>query len=698
MRKITIGVGEAIVRNGQPVGLGLACWPREWKPVGVDGPVVGVGFHINVGHLLKGVVKDVGKIATAPVHIAVEAVKDPKKLIHDAIHIAKDVVKVEKFVLEQAEGICSLVPGLGTAISTAIAAGLAVLEGGGVIEIAIKIAYGAIPIPPGVKTFTDLVLGAVIDVVNAILKGGGDLAKVLERLMAEEMARAFPEDVRVAGTNMLAALTPTVLQALTGKLPSLSAVTAAAGAATGLPTSLPAAAAAAGLPTSLPAAAAAAGLPTSLPSIPSVSGVLGDKVDDFVAELQSKYAALNLPANVKQQTDPVFNALISMVHSMNVGPAILLAVRTGVTSKLPTGVVREVGLHVFDTLAHLILGKLFKGKPTQATVTTQLTKEQLTAVHLAAARGQPLPATVTPIQPTVAAYQPLAKTEVAQSTVVSVPLVSVGSSPYGPYPQPATGASSAPAAAPAPPQIPAAAPAATAAAAPAAPATAPAPAGTTAGVGRGGGGGGHGGGGHGGGGWHGGGGGHGWHGGGRAVFRGRGYGGWGGGWGWGGGPWWPYVVVTPNDVSCATWGDPINFPAELAASARATLNGSGGNPVAVRGSDGGLYLLTLERGSPIGGPPGNLITVRPCVGMAGVGDADTDVLRVMALDLLGSLRGGVPQGATRSVKNFAQAWNAASADTQISTEGKYTREIEGALNAALSALAPGSAAAPAAVL
>lgn len=78
-------------------------------------------------------------------------------------------------------------------------------------------------------------------------------------------------------------------------------------------------------------------------------------------------------------------------------------------------------------------------------------------------------------------------------------------------------------------------------------------------------------------------------------------------------------------------------------------------------------------------------------------DADTSVLRVMALDLLASLKRGVPQSATRAVKNFEQAWNAA-ADTQITADGRYTRETEGALNAALASLAPNAGTAPAAVL
>jgi len=100
---------------------------------------------------------------------------------------------------------------------------------------------------------------------------------------------------------------------------------------------------------------------------------------------------------------------------------------------------------------------------------------------------------------------------------------------------------------------------------------------------------------------------------------------------------------------------------------------------------------------PTGGPVAQLVTIRPCVSV-GVGDANDDVLKAMALDLLGQLQRSVPQGATRAVKNFAQAWNAASADSQIDTSGKYTQETAAALNAALSALAPGSGSAPAAVL
>src|SRR6202453_471113 len=480
MRKIVVGVGEAVVRSGQPVGLGLACWPREWEPdpgsgrrpgpvLGVDGHHdVGVGFHFNVGHLLKGVVHDVGgvaKFAGSAITKPGQALKEVERAAGGALKDLAKVEKIAKFVLEQAQGLISLVPGIGTAISVAIGAGLAALEGGSALDIAIKIAYAALPIPPGIKVFTDLVLGAVLDVVNAIVKGG-DLAKVLERLIAEELAKALPDDVRSAGTNVLTTLTPTVLQALTGKLPSVASIAAAVPAVPGLPAipsassltsalpavpGLPAIPSASALTSVLPAVPALpAGLPAipaipslpplptpSLPSIPGVTGV-GDKVDDFVAQLQSQYAGMNLPANVKQQTDPIVDTLISMVHSMNVGPAILLAVRTGISTKLPAGAPRDVGLHIFDTLAHLILGKLFKGKPTQAQVAAQPSKDQLTAIHRAVALGQPLPATVTPIASTAAAYKPIAAADIADShdETVAVPTAIGSEAGDGPTPHP----------------------------------------------------------------------------------------------------------------------------------------------------------------------------------------------------------------------------------------------------------------------
>lgn len=44
----------------------------------------------NIGHFVKGALKDVGKVAIEPGKLTVEAVKDPKKFAHDVGRIGKE--------------------------------------------------------------------------------------------------------------------------------------------------------------------------------------------------------------------------------------------------------------------------------------------------------------------------------------------------------------------------------------------------------------------------------------------------------------------------------------------------------------------------------------------------------------------------------------------------------------------------------
>ncbi len=78
----------------------------------------------------------------------------------------KAVKRIGLEELSNAQGVLSFIPGIGTGISAAISAGVAVLEGGGPLEIAIRTAYGAIPIPPGVRTATDAALGAILKLAS----------------------------------------------------------------------------------------------------------------------------------------------------------------------------------------------------------------------------------------------------------------------------------------------------------------------------------------------------------------------------------------------------------------------------------------------------------------------------------------------------------------------------------------------------
>jgi hypothetical protein len=68
--------------------------------------------------------------------------------------------------LRLAQSVVSLVPGIGSGVGAAIGTGLAVLDGGGPLDVAIQAAYGAIPIPPGIREVTDAVLASVLSLAH----------------------------------------------------------------------------------------------------------------------------------------------------------------------------------------------------------------------------------------------------------------------------------------------------------------------------------------------------------------------------------------------------------------------------------------------------------------------------------------------------------------------------------------------------
>jgi hypothetical protein len=100
-----------------------------------------------------------------------------KKMVTDDIHAF--------------QGVVSLFPGLGTAISAALSAGMAILDGGGLLDIAVKTAYGAIPIPPGIRTITDMVLDGVL----ALIDKGGNLTEAALAAARDAVPDGFPRQV-----------------------------------------------------------------------------------------------------------------------------------------------------------------------------------------------------------------------------------------------------------------------------------------------------------------------------------------------------------------------------------------------------------------------------------------------------------------------------------------------------------------------
>jgi hypothetical protein len=103
----------------------------------------------------------------------------------------KEIEKIAKQQLSIAQGVISLIPGVGTGVSAAISAGLAVLDGGGPLEVAIRTAYGAIPIPPGIREVTD----TVVDTVLKIAFHHESLTDVVVNVARDQIPDGLPRHV-----------------------------------------------------------------------------------------------------------------------------------------------------------------------------------------------------------------------------------------------------------------------------------------------------------------------------------------------------------------------------------------------------------------------------------------------------------------------------------------------------------------------
>jgi hypothetical protein len=108
-----------------------------------------------------------GHLGTSLEHAARSIGRDAGRFDH---HVLRPVMRAVRrwgpMILSDMQGLVSLVPGIGTGISAAIGAAEAIVQGGGPLAIAIHTAYGAVPIPPGLRPVTDVVLDTVLEFVR----------------------------------------------------------------------------------------------------------------------------------------------------------------------------------------------------------------------------------------------------------------------------------------------------------------------------------------------------------------------------------------------------------------------------------------------------------------------------------------------------------------------------------------------------
>ena len=89
-----------------------------------------------------------------------------------------------KGAISIAQGVVSLIPGIGTGISAALGAGMAILDGGGPLEIALQTALGAMPLPPGIREAADVALKAAMTLVHTHDLGDAAIAAIRKEVPA----------------------------------------------------------------------------------------------------------------------------------------------------------------------------------------------------------------------------------------------------------------------------------------------------------------------------------------------------------------------------------------------------------------------------------------------------------------------------------------------------------------------------------
>ena len=120
---------------------------------------------------------------------------DPTAKFADAVDALRkgDLQKLKAMAqqeLAEAQGVVSLVPGVGSGVSAALGAAQALLDGGAPIDIALRSAYGALPIPPGLREITDNVLDAVLEIVRT-----GNITDAALAVVRDRIPSGVPRDV-----------------------------------------------------------------------------------------------------------------------------------------------------------------------------------------------------------------------------------------------------------------------------------------------------------------------------------------------------------------------------------------------------------------------------------------------------------------------------------------------------------------------
>jgi hypothetical protein len=115
-------------------------------------------------------------------------------IAHGVEQVRQAVRPVGDAYLSVAQSVVSMIPGIGTGVSSALGAAQAILDGGGALDVAIRMAYGMIPIPPGLRQICDPIVDAVLGLVDAATHGR-PLTDVALQVVRDRLPAGLPRDV-----------------------------------------------------------------------------------------------------------------------------------------------------------------------------------------------------------------------------------------------------------------------------------------------------------------------------------------------------------------------------------------------------------------------------------------------------------------------------------------------------------------------
>ncbi len=172
-------------------------------------------------------------IATAPARLALD-IASGARIDRAVLKAAKDQVRIVRDVAPYAQTVISLVPGIGTGVSAAVSAGIALAEGRDLDEIAKAAIRGALPGGPVAAAAFDAAIKVAQgkNVGEIALESARDLippgpgrqafdiglavatGENLQNVLADELAQFSETQLRSIGSDWLKTASPTVVDAV----------------------------------------------------------------------------------------------------------------------------------------------------------------------------------------------------------------------------------------------------------------------------------------------------------------------------------------------------------------------------------------------------------------------------------------------------------------------------------------------------